>query len=106
MLPVQMFGGAFSEHWIDGQRCGPLPRRHSGKGRAVPKRCPSISAFFAPFGGPLAAAIDCVVCFVSMTWKDLVGLTIPAEVQAVCNPSAATHARDNRASFSPALLPQ
>ena len=43
-------GGLFSEHWIDGQRCGPLPRRHSGKGRAVPKRCPSISAFFAPFG--------------------------------------------------------
>jgi len=38
-----MFGGIFSEHWIDGRRCGPLRRRHSGKGRAVPERCPSIS---------------------------------------------------------------
>ena len=36
-------GGIFSEHWIDGRRCGPLRRRHSGKGRAVPERCPSIS---------------------------------------------------------------
>ena len=45
-----MFGGAFSEHWIDGQRYGPLPRRHSGKGSAVLERCPSISVF-----SPLAA---------------------------------------------------
>jgi hypothetical protein len=43
MLPLRMFGGIFSEHWIDGRRCGPLRRRHSGKGRAVPERCPSIS---------------------------------------------------------------
>src|SRR4051812_41591344 len=91
MLSVKMFGGAFSEHWIDGQRCGPLPRRHSGKGRAVPKRCPSISAFFAPFGA--ARSLRRLVAsraLSQMTWKDLVGLTnvIPAEVQAVCNPSA------------------
>jgi hypothetical protein len=51
-----MFGGLFAEHWIDGQRYGPLPRRHSGKGSAVPERLPVDLSFFAPFGaGPLAA---------------------------------------------------
>src|SRR3954468_15850117 len=59
-------GGLFSEHWIDGQRCGPLPRRHSGKGRAVPKRCPSISALL-PFGARNRAprAANCVACSAS-----------------------------------------
>jgi hypothetical protein len=29
-----------------GGEYGPLGRRHSGKGRAVPVRCPSIVSFF------------------------------------------------------------
>jgi hypothetical protein len=29
-------------YWIDGRRIRPLGRRHSGRGRAVPVRCPSI----------------------------------------------------------------
>jgi hypothetical protein len=59
MLPVRMFGGDFSEHWIDGQRCGPLRRRHSGKGRAVPERCPSISVLLRStrFTGAISLAL-------------------------------------------------
>jgi hypothetical protein len=29
-------------YWIDGRPSGPLGRRHCGRGRAVPVRCPSI----------------------------------------------------------------
>src|SRR3974390_1974258 len=36
-----IFGVGISEYWIDGQRCGPLQRRHSG--RPCRSRCgPSI----------------------------------------------------------------
>jgi len=31
---------ATPEYWIDGRQHRPLRRRHSGKGRAVPVRCP------------------------------------------------------------------
>jgi len=33
-------GDATPEYWIDGRQHRPLRRRHSGKGRAVPVRCP------------------------------------------------------------------
>ena len=46
MLGGQLFGPGgipLPNIWIDGRWYGPLGRRHSGKGRAVPVRCPSIA---------------------------------------------------------------
>jgi len=80
-------GGLFSEHWIDGQRHGPLPRRHSGKGSAVPERCPSISVFFAPFG---ADSLEAGNRFASRASSHLT-----AECAAICS--------DRSAAYDPAI---
>jgi len=37
---IRAWGDATPEYWIDGRQHRPLRRRHSGKGRAVPVRCP------------------------------------------------------------------
>jgi len=39
-MTVRAWGDATPEYWIDGRQHRPLRRRHSGKGRAVPVRCP------------------------------------------------------------------
>jgi hypothetical protein len=45
MLSGQLFGpggNTIPSNWIDGRPMRAARRRHSGKGRAVPVRCPSI----------------------------------------------------------------
>jgi hypothetical protein len=39
-MTIRAWGDATPEYWIDGRQHRPLRRRHSGKGRAVPVRCP------------------------------------------------------------------
>src|SRR5258708_33855981 len=58
MLSVQVFGRVGNDRntapeyfGLMGVAHGPLRRRHSGKGRAIPERLPVDRSFFVPFCG-------------------------------------------------------
>jgi len=80
-------GGFFPNIGSTGNEHGPLPRRHSGKGSAVPERCPSISVFFAPFG---ADSLEAGNRFASRASSHLT-----AECAVICS--------DRLAAYDPAI---